>query len=141
MIPDNGYLNWSTTIPPLLTPGGWPVAPCITTCWKWTDWTKGGRVVCLLAMKRKQVSCPWMRLGKRMVLLYGPTQKQILTTQIHGGDTDSSLSSTIDSSILSDDVDNIVPSRSTTTAVCIVRKIRSNHHDFLGTTEEIILTY
>jgi hypothetical protein len=41
----------------------------------------------------------------------------------HGADTDSSLPSTIDSSILSDDVDNIIPSRSITTAVRIVRKL------------------
>jgi hypothetical protein len=41
----------------------------------------------------------------------------------HNADIDSSLPSTIDSSILSDDVDKIIPSRSTTTAVRIVRKL------------------
>jgi hypothetical protein len=41
----------------------------------------------------------------------------------HGADIDSSLPSTIDSSFLSHDVDNIIPSRSTTTAVRIVRKL------------------
>jgi hypothetical protein len=40
----------------------------------------------------------------------------------HDGDVDSPLPSTIDSSILSDDGDNMVPSRSTTTAAPIVRK-------------------
>jgi hypothetical protein len=57
-------------------------------------------------------------------MLRNNTTTDILTTGMgHGADVDSSLFSTIDSSILFDDVDNIIPSKCTTTAVRIVRKL------------------